>query len=284
MTTQVLAGDLTKTYRRGRAETAVALDGVNLLLEGGLVAVLGPNGSGKSTLLRCLATVLRPDAGWIRIDGLDPTHESDRVEIRRRLGYMPQDPGLTRSGRVFDVLDYFAVLKGHRDERARRQMVFSVLDEVGLRDRASDKVEQLSGGMARRLGVAQALLGQPGLLILDEPSANLDPDERFRLRQIINARRLRTTTIISTHLTEEATGCETILVMAQGSLRFVGSPQALATTAAGCAWIQSEAPREVRASWQLPDGSHRCLGNAPVGATLVEPTVEDGYLLVQRSS
>ncbi len=274
---QVMTGGLTKSFANKSA-----LRGLSLMLQGGLVAVLGPNGSGKTTLLRCLATVLPPDDGWIRIDGLDPGHESDRTEIRRRLGYMPQDPGLTRSGRVFDVLDYFAVLKGFESERQRKRAVFFVLDEVGLRDRASDKVGELSGGMQRRLGLAQALLGSPSLLVLDEPSANLDPDERLRLRQIISNRRLTTTTIISTHLTEEANGCETILVLASGELSFSGSPEALATVADGRSWIQTEPPTGTRASWQQPDGRYRCLGDPPPDATLLAPTIEDGYLLLQE--
>ena len=274
---QVLTGGLTKSFG-----DKTAVSNLNLMLEGGLIAVLGPNGSGKTTLLRCLATVLSPDEGWIRIDGLDPEHESDRIEIRRRLGYMPQEPGLSQSGRVFDVLDYFAVLKGFDNERQRRAAVFAALDEVGLRDRAGDKVGALSGGMRRRLGLAQALLGSPSLLILDEPSANLDPDERLRLRQIIANRRLSTTAIISTHLTEEANGCETILVLAGGQLQFTGSPSALAALADGKSWLQPEPPVGARASWQQPDGRYRCLGTPPANATLVAPTIEDGYLLLQE--
>lgn len=283
---QLMTGNLTKSY----GGTPALLD-ISLLLQGGLVAVLGPNGSGKTTLLRCLATILESDKGWIRIDGLDPTHESDRSEIRRRLGYMPQEPGLSKSSRAFDVLDYFAVLKGYRDARERTTAVFSVLEEVGLRDRAADKVGQLSGGMRRRLGLAQALLGSPSLLVLDEPSANLDPDERLRLQQVISARRLSTTTIISTHLTEEATGCETVLVLNQGRLRFTGTPNALASVAAGRVWIQPSSPRtvtqtqpEVRASWQLPDGRYRCLGWPPAEAKVIDPTIEDGYLLLQDTA
>ncbi len=274
---QVLTGGLTKSFGK-----TTAISNLNLMLEGGLVAVLGPNGSGKTTLLRCLATILSPNDGWMRVDGLDPDHESDRTEIRRRLGYMPQEPGLSRSGRVFDVLDYFAVLKGFDQERQRRTAVFAALDEVGLRKRASDKVGELSGGMRRRLGLAQALLGSPSLLILDEPSANLDPDERLRLRQIIAARRLTTTAIISTHLTEEANGCETILVLTDGQLAFTGSPSALAAVADGRSWLQPAPPLEVRASWQQPDGRYRCLGSPPPGAILVPPTIEDGYLLLQE--
>jgi ABC-2 type transport system ATP-binding protein len=126
------------------------LDGVHVLEQGGLVTVLGPNGAGKTTLLRLLATVLDADQGDVAIDGLDPRHEHERIEIRRRLGYLPQSDGLIAGSTAFDVVDYVAVLKGQRDDRQRRRAVFDVLDRVGLRDRAGERVERLSGGMRRR--------------------------------------------------------------------------------------------------------------------------------------
>ena len=274
----VLAFGVTRRY--GSTE---ALRGVDLALQGGLITLLGPNGSGKTTLLRCLATVAAPDDGSILIDGLDPRHESDRIEIRRRLGYLPQDPGLATSARVFDLLDYMAVLKRHDDERARRHLVYDALDRVGLTGRAHDRVGELSGGMRQRLGLAQAILGAPTLLLLDEPAAGLDPDERFRLREILAERRHSATIIVSTHLTDEAAIGDTVLVLLQGRLEFVGSPARLAASAGGRAWIQQHEPVDARASWRLADGRYRCLGNPPAGAALVEPTLEDGYLLLTPS-
>lgn len=260
-----------------------ALDGVDLALEGGLVTLLGPNGSGKTTLLRCLATVDIDRDDSILIDGMNPRHESDRIEIRRRLGYQPQGSGLASSARVFDVIDYLAVLKGHDDDRARRHLVYGALEQVGLADRAADRVGELSGGMTRRLELAQAILGQPGLLLLDEPGAGLDPDERFRLREIVAGRRHRATVVISTHLTDEAAIGDTVLVLLEGQLRFAGRPETLAATAAGRAWIQADEPVGARATWRLADGRHRCLGHPPPGAELVDPTLEDGYLLLTGS-
>ncbi len=275
MSAQVLAFGLTKDFGGRRA-----LAGVDLSLQGGLTAVLGPNGAGKSTLLRCLATVLRSDEGSLLIDGLDPRFESDRIEIRRRVGYLPQDHGLRGRQRVFDTLDYLAVLKECGDERRRRHMVFDALDRVGLDDRATSPIDDLSGGMRQRLGLAQALLAAPSLLILDEPASNLDPDERLRLRAVIAERRLRSTVVISTHLTDEAAHCDTVIVLADGAVRFVGPPARLAALANGRTWQQAEPPVGARASWMQPDGSHRCLGTPPVGAQPVPPTLEDGYLLL----
>ncbi len=275
MTSSVLAFGLEKQF----GETKV-LAGADLSIQGGLTAVLGPNGAGKSTLLRCLATVLRPDGGSILIDGMDPTFETDRIEIRRRLGYLPQDHGLAGPNRVFDTLDYLAVLKQCGDDRTRRRMIYDALERVGLDDRAATSIDDLSGGMRQRLGVAQALLAAPSLMVLDEPAAGLDPDERFRLREIIAERRERSTVVLSTHLTDEVVHCDTVIVLAAGRVRFVGSPGRLAEVAAGRAWQQVDRPASARASWLQADGTHRCLGTPPPDAVLVPPTVEDGYLLL----
>ncbi len=280
---QLLGSDLRKRFGRRNA-----LAGVDIAVQGGLIAVLGPNGAGKTTLLRCLATVLQPDGGSLLIDGLDPRHESDRIEVRRRLGYQPQHCRLAESARSFDALDFIAVLKGIDDDRRRRQWVFHVLELVGLRDRAGDQVASLSGGMRQRLGLAQALLGQPSLLVLDEPAAGVDPDERFRMRDVIASLRDEATVVISTHLTDEAAVCDTIVVLDDGVLRFVGTPDALAAVAYGRTWVQPDPPHgTVRASWRQADGSYRCLGTdaAPPRAQVVNPSLEDGYLtLVSRAA
>lgn len=274
MSGQVLAFGLRRSFG-----SEPALDGVDLSLEGGLTAILGPNGAGKSTLLRCLATVDRPDEGTLLIDGLDPSFETDRVEVRRRLGYLPQAHGLEGSGRLFDTLDYFAVLKDCGDERQRRHMVFDALERVGLDERANDSINTLSGGMRQRLGLAQAILAAPSLLVLDEPASGLDPDERFRLREIMAERRLRSTVVVATHLTDDAAFCDKVIVLDGGRARFVGTPADLANVAEGRAWLQDHPPAgPLRASWLQADGRHRCLGDPPDGAELVPTTLEDGYL------
>ncbi len=259
-----------------------AIDGVTARAAGGITVVLGANGAGKTTLLRCLATVLAPDRGSIRIDGLDPTVESERIEIRRRLGYLPQDGTFSRTARCFDVLDYIAVLKEHRDDRARTQLVFDALDRVGLRDRAADRIESLSSGMSQRVALAAAILGSPRLLVLDEPAAGLDPDERLRCREILAERRTSATIILSTHLTDEAVDADTVIVLVDGRIRFAGTPDRLAARARGRTWTQTALPSpDVRAWRRLPDGRHRCVGTKPpADAEPVEPRLEDGYLLV----
>lgn len=273
---QVLAFGLGVSFGERRV-----LDGVALSLEGGLTVVLGPNGAGKSTLLRSLATVQACDAGSLLMDGMNPQFEADRIEIRRRLGYLPQQHGLGGKDRVFDTMDLIAVMKEAGDERQRRRMVFDALERVGLTDRAADSLADLSGGMRQRVGVAQALLTAPTLLILDEPLAGLDPDERRRLREVLTERRQRSTVVMSTHLTDEAVHADTVVVLREGKVRFVGAPTALAQRAAGRAWIQPLAPvAPVRASWQQANGAYRCLGVPPPDAALVAPTVEDGYLVV----
>ena len=167
------------TYKGGHT----ALDGVDLKLGKGLFGLLGPNGAGKSTLMRIICTLLVPSRGTVTVFGHDVTR--NRREVRERLGYLPQEFGAWRLHRVEEVLDTLARLSGLADKKRRRERVAETLEQVGLDQVADRKVKKLSGGMVRRLGVAQALVHEPPVLVVDEPTVGLDPEERMRFRQMM---------------------------------------------------------------------------------------------------
>jgi ABC-2 type transport system ATP-binding protein len=246
-----------------------------------VTGLLGPNGAGKTTTLRILATVLTRDAGSLRVLGRDPADTADRLEIRRRLGYLPQDPGYQRGFTVFEFVDYVAILKEWTERRTRHDEVRRVLDMVGLGDVRGTKIRKLSGGMRRRVGLAQALLGDPELLILDEPTVGLDPQQRLRFRDVISQAGEGRTVLLSTHLTDDVAAiCGRIAVIAAGRTVFVGSPSELAATAAGRVWASSDRDPAADVAWRTEDGRFRNLGEPPDGADLLAPTLDDGYLLL----
>ncbi|SEN34890.1 ABC transporter ATP-binding protein [Nonomuraea pusilla] len=268
--------DLTKTYGR-----RAALDGLTLTLGVGVTGLLGPNGAGKTTLLRCLATTLAPDGGRIDAYGLDPSHPVQRTALRRRLGYLPQDPGFYPHFTAFDLVDYVAVLKELTDARQRHAEVRRVLAEVGLTDRAGTKVRRLSGGMRQRLALAQALLGDPDLLILDEPTVGLDPEQRMSFRALVSRLGESRTVVLSTHQTEDVAAlCERVVVLRQGGVVFDGTPGALAAVAEGRVWLSDAAPEVSTLFWRTADGRYRTLGEPPPAANPAAPGVEDGYLML----
>ncbi|WP_433792832.1 ABC transporter ATP-binding protein [Actinoplanes sp. CA-252034] len=259
----------------------IALDSVDLEIGVGVTGLLGPNGAGKSTLLRCLATALAPDSGTIRVAGLDPAVAAQRTEVRRRIGYLPQNPGLYPNFTAYDLLDYVAVLKEITDGRRRKAEVRRVLDEVELTDRAKTKVRKLSGGMRQRLGLAQALLGDPELVILDEPTVGLDPEQRMVFRALISRLGERRTVLLSTHQTEDVGAlCERVVVMSGGQVVFDGSPRELALVAEGQVWLSEQPPVGNAAYWRNADGLYRTIGRQPDGAEAARPSIEDGYLLL----
>jgi ABC-2 type transport system ATP-binding protein len=269
------------TRRFGRH---VAVDDLDLRIgEGGVVGLLGPNGSGKTTLLRMLATVLSPTEGRIEVFGLDPGRSDERTAIRRRLGYLPQDPVLYAGFTVFDVVDYVAVLKEMTDRAVRHDEVRRTLAAVGLTDAMHKRVRALSGGMRQRVALACALLGAPDLLILDEPASGLDPDQRLQLRSVLSAQGQTGTVLLSTHhTTEVAAFCQRVLVLLDGTIRFDGTPADLARLASGHVWVDRSGTHDPTRSWVSADGTVRAIGSPPEGADLLEPTIDDGYLLLAR--
>jgi ABC-2 type transport system ATP-binding protein len=256
----------------------VALDDVNFALDPGITGLLGPNGAGKTTLLRLLATVAAPDTGEVELLGLRPTDTRSRVEIRRRLGYTPQEPGFHREFTTFAFVDYIAILKEMVDRRARHDEVRRVLDLVGLSADAHRRIRTVSGGMRRRIAIAQALLGDPDLLVLDEPTAGLDPEQRLRFRELLTARADRTV-VLSTHQTDDiAALCRRVIVLLDGRVRFDGAPRDLAALADGRVWVSSTRDERAQLAWVTGDGLVRHLGDPPAGADTVSPAIEDGYL------
>ena len=272
----IAATDLVKVYGRQRA-----LDGLTFQAGTGVTGLLGPNGAGKTTLLRILATVLAPDGGRLSLLGRDPV--ADRLEIRRRLGYLPQEPGYQRAFTVFEFVDYVGILKEIVDRRTRHDEVRRVLDLVGLTSVGGKKIRKLSGGMRHRVGIAQALLGEPALVLLDEPTAGLDPEQRLRFRELISRIGEGRTVVLSTHQTEDVAAlCGRIVVLKEGRAEFEGSPEELRALAEGRTWLSES--RAGVLSWRTGDGQYRNIGTAPTGAHLVEPTIEDAYLLLLGES
>jgi ABC-2 type transport system ATP-binding protein len=258
-----------------------ALDGMSLSAGAGITGLLGPNGAGKTTLLRILATVMGVDSGEVEIFGRNPVAHRDRVFIRRRLGYMPQEPGFHRSFTAFEFVDYVAILKEMTDRNARHAEVARVIHLTGLDKVAGKKIKALSGGMRRRVALAQALLGDPRLLILDEPTAGLDPEQRLRFREVMSRLGEERAILLSTHQTEDVAAlCPHVVVMNHGESLFEGTPHDLAAVARGCVWLSQERAPEARLSWRTGEGLHRNIGSAPARADLVDPGVEDGYLMI----
>ncbi|KOW00096.1 ABC transporter ATP-binding protein [Streptomyces sp. NRRL B-1140] len=275
MTTTVSASGLSLRYGGTRA-----LDDVSLRLTAGVTGLLGPNGAGKTTLLRVLATALRADRGAFTVLGHDPGTARGRHEVRRRLGYLPQTPGFHPDFTAFEFVDYVAILKEMTGRAARHREVRRVLDEVGLADVRGKRIRKLSGGMRQRVALGAALVGDPGFLVLDEPTVGLDPEQRMRFRELIAEAGQGRTVLLSTHQTEDvAMLCHRVVVMAAGRVRFEGTPAELTERASGRVWSSTERAPGAKAGWRTGTGTFRNVGDPPPGAELLEPTLEDGYLL-----
>ena len=260
-----------------------ALQDIDLEIGTGVTGLLGPNGAGKTTLLRIIATSIAPDRGKVRLLGHDPHRgHAELVAARRRLGYLPQELGYPADMSTFGFVEYLAVLKEWNDRRARQQEVRRVLGLVDLADLAGKRVSKLSGGQRRRVGLAQALLGDPALLVLDEPTTGLDPAQRATLRRTLSVAARQSSVLLSTHQTEDVAAlCERVVVLAAGRIRFDGTVLDLVRSADGQVWHTEEEVPGAAISWRTGSGRHRVVGgDPPPGAEPAEPTLEDAYLLM----
>ena len=222
---------LFKTYR----PNTVALSDVNLGIGAGMFGLLGPNGAGKTTLMRILATLIDPTSGTVSVDGIDVQHNKEA--IRRQLGYLPQSFGLYPRLNPVETLDYIGTLKGLPDPRERRRRIHEILETVNLWEHRRRKVREFSGGMLQRLGIAQALLGDPRLLIVDEPTAGLDPEERIRFRNLLAMMSGERVVLLSTHIVADVeSSCSDMAVIRKGRVIFRGAPEDLVRAADGKVW------------------------------------------------
>jgi ABC-2 type transport system ATP-binding protein len=227
------------TRRFGRT---MAVAGVDLQAGRGVFGLLGPNGAGKTSLLRMMATAVQPTSGTLRLLGHDPGRYGPRREIRRRLGYLPQSLGYYPGFTVAEFVEYFALLKEVPAARIPAA-VAAAIERVQLADRSKSRLRTLSGGMLRRVGVAQAIVNEPELLLLDEPTAGLDPEQRVTFRALLRGLGQRATVIVSTHLVEDiGAACSEVALMDAGKVVFQGTPDDL--TARGEGHGTGDAPLE----------------------------------------
>lgn len=284
----ITVSNLTKVY----AGEVTALNQINLDIGMGMFGLLGPNGAGKTTLMRIIAGLLRPTSGAVTVAGHDVTTAQGKQAAQSMLGYLPQEMGLYPDLTARELLDYIALLKGATDRRQRQGQVDELLAMMRLSDAADRRLKTFSGGMKRRVGIAQTLLGNPQLLIVDEPTVGLDPEERVRIRNILSEVALRCAVILSTHVIEDiGHSCNDLAIIHHGQVLYRGSPAGLIEQAAGKVWSlttrDSQFDSELTAvsALQVRDGvQYRVLGiPAPHHqAVPLEPGLEDGYMLMMR--
>jgi len=281
--------NLTKFYGRGN-QAVRALNEVTLQIEEGMFGLLGPNGAGKTTLMRILAGIIQPSRGQVTINGLDLLQEKDKQRLKAQLGYLPQELGLYPDLSAREFIDYMAILKGMHAESQRRKRISEVLELVGLQENADRKLKGFSGGMKRRVGIAQAIVNDPRIMIVDEPTAGLDPEERIRFRNLLVKMAAERVILLSTHIVEDiGLTSQKMAVLSQGSICFVGSPTELIHKADGHVWELTTT------STEKPDGGltivsmlhqsdgirYRLVGEskpADRSAVAVKPGLEDGYI------
>lgn len=229
---EIKINNLSKVYPNGKK----ALSDINLRIENGMFGLLGPNGAGKSTLMRILVTLMTPSHGSVSVNGYDLIN--NRGDIRKMLGYLPQDFRFFTKLKTWEFLDYAASLSGVSSKKTRLSKVDEWLEKVGLFDVRERNANKLSGGMKRRLGIAQALIGDPKIIVVDEPTTGLDPEERIRFRNILSELSQKDVIIIlSTHIVGDISSiCQNLALLNNGKVGFNGSPEELISTTRGHVW------------------------------------------------
>jgi ABC-type multidrug transport system ATPase subunit len=231
---QLRIENLSKTYKNG----VKALDNVSLTIPCGMYGLLGPNGAGKSTLMRIVATLLEPDTGAVSMGDIDVLKQKD--EVRRRLGYLPQEFGVYPRISAQDMLGHIAMLKGITNSRERKEVVAAMLKRCNLYDERKKALSGFSGGMRQRFGIAQALIGNPQLLIVDEPTAGLDPGERNRFYNLLSEIGEQVIVILSTHIVEDVMDlCSKMAIIHNGRVLYEGQPEQAITQLKGKIWQRS---------------------------------------------
>jgi len=270
--------DLTKTYANG----VRALDGISLDIPRGMFGLLGPNGAGKSSLMRTLATLQEADAGSATLEGADGRPIDvlrDKDTVRRQLGYLPQDFGVYPKVSAEDLLEHFAVLKGLTQRKQRREVVDSLLHQVNLWNARKQKLGTFSGGMRQRFGIAQALLGDPRLVIVDEPTAGLDPEERNRFLNLLAEIGENVAVILSTHIVEDVTDlCPTMAIVNKGKVLLTGEPNAAIAAVANQVW-RKQVTKATLASYETRYTvlSTRLVAGQPVIHVFSQDRPEEGF-------
>ncbi len=283
--TQVVIEKLRKEYEGG----VVGLHEVSLTIPAGVFALLGPNGAGKSTLMSILATILEPTSGTARVCGFDVRRQ--KHEVRSILGYLPQDFGLYPALTTYETLDYVGLLYNLSDPVVRRRQIEEVIERVNLGEFRNRRVGELSGGMRQRVGLAQALLNFPKLLIVDEPTAGLDPAERIRIRSLLAELGGERVIILSTHLIEDVQAvADRVAVLHEGRIRFEGTVPEMLARVEGRVWELVVQPHELAAlrDRYLETGLRREDGRIQIrlvadhvehpNAKPADPVLEDAYL------
>ena len=269
--------NLTHVYGNG----VRALDEVSLTIPRGMYGLLGPNGAGKSTLMRTIATLQAPTSGHIRFDGIDVLKTPEL--LRRTLGYLPQDFGVYPRVSAYDMLDHMAVLKGISGAKERKETVESLLAQVNLWNVRKKALAGFSGGMRQRFGIAQALIGDPRLIIVDEPTAGLDPEERNRFLNLLAEIGENVVVILSTHIVEDVSDlCPAMAIICDGRIVREGAPGDLVTQLAGRIWRKTIDKADLEAAkGQYQVISTRLLGGRTVIHILCDSDPGDGFAAVE---